>query len=180
MNKFGSVYKLWIRHLIKKGLYITWIQDLRYLANKDSLEVIEREKQRFTSGFDTETQGYFFWFDPFFNSARIPQKDLVINTDGRHTWVLRVMKCESVLELRDLLTNITDKKSFYVHVSRINWRHEYEEFANRQFVLSKKLSKKISKPIRINHIQKSKEKHKEEQPWYSKSYEKRFKNIWRR
>ena len=155
MEKYGTTYKNWVRFLIKKKLYGSWMNDI----------------------------GAISWY------IRNSWEVVNINNDGNlnlctKSHILgRIQNCYDDSHLKFEISNLNNfKQSALIHgyrFSNVTWRTVFDEYESMNMnVLSLSLSRKIN---RANSPKKYRVLHERvEQPWYSKSYEKRFKNIWKR
>ena len=156
MEKCRTIYKNWVRFLIKKKLYGSWMNDI----------------------------GAISWYIK--NSWVVGN----VYNDGnlnlcKESYILeRIQNCCADNYLKFEISNLNGfKQSALIHgyrFSNVNWRTVFDEYesVNKVNVLSLSLSRKIN---RANSPKKYRVPHERvEQPWYNKSYEKRFKNIWKR
>lgn len=169
MEKVGNAYKEWIRYLIKKKWYGTWMRDLAILTNYLNV-----------NGSDYQYGACYYRSGVNYNTLMLPKCTI------KHflPLVYYIIQCESKLDMKCWLNQVSNIKKFHIYgfgyLSTVNWRHEYDEFEklNTSNALSKKLSRKIYRTN--NKVSSGRIKEKQIQPWYSKSYEKYNKNLWRK
>lgn len=155
MEKCGTTYKNWVRFLIKKKLYGSWINDIGAICwyVKNTWEVGNVHN---------------------YGDLNLCKESHIIE---------RIQNCCDDNYLKFETSNLNGlKQAALIHgyrFSNINWRTVFDEYEsmNKVYALSLSLSRKIN---RANLPKKYRVPHERvEQPWYNKSYEKRFKNIWK-
>ncbi len=157
MEKCGTAYKNWIRFLIKKKLYGSWMNDIGAIS-----WYIKK----------------YWGFGNVYNDGKLNLcKESYILEKIQNSCDDNYLKFEIFNYLNGF------KQPALIHgyrFSNVTWRTVFAEYEsmNKVNVLSLSLSRKIN---RANSSKKYRVPHERvEQPWYNKSYEKRFKNIWKR
>lgn len=168
MKEYGTLYKNWIKFLIKKKLYGIWMKDVAMMSNYMLRKnIFER------------TCSNIWYLDDY-------KVELTLNTNNQCCFMLDIIKCDNTNNFINYIGTLSTFKlihPFYGDkMSKTSWRNIYNEFEklNTSSALSKKLSRKI---YRANNKVLSNKWHyreKEIQPWYNKSYEKYNKNLWRK
>ena len=158
--EYPELYLDWIDYLHKEKIYGAWKNDLSLCAYAYTSYIICSPRQEFFG-----IIGKSVYIDRFINSF------YVINDKN----------------LKDIITSIVTNLKWYViypNTSKINWIQIYQKFYTLRhppITLSRKLSKKLYRSNnKISSCYHPREK--EEQPWYSKSYEKNKynKKTWRK
>ena len=159
--KYPQTYLDWVEFLLEKKLYGAWIKDVSinipFLSSTYWNPKIGEEKKVFTVNKNQFTNAFIGNFDSSDDSV----KDLI-----------------SMLSM-NLKSSIIDG---FIPTG-VHWTQVFKEFYDMRhpkITLSRKLSKKMyrsNNKVSVKHYTYSE---KEEQPWYSKSYEKYNKKAWRK
>ena len=151
MMQYPELYLDWIDYLHEKKLYGAWIKDLSQCA--------------------------------LVNKNRMcRQTTLCIS--GKCTYIDRIINSFNTTDkgLKDVIFSIDIDLDWVIFNSKVVWSKVYRDFYTLRhppITLSRKLSRKLYRANnKVSSIYYPKEK--EEQPWYSKSYEKYNKKVWRR
>lgn len=154
MMKYPELYLDWIDYLHEKKIYGAWKNDLSLCAYA-------------------------------YKSIHSPRRD-IFGIIGKSVYIDRIINSFDTTDkgLKDVIHSI-EIDLYWVVVffsSKVVWSKVYRDFYTLRhppITLSRKLSKKLYRSNnKISSCYHPREK--EEQPWYSKSYEKYNKKVWRK
>lgn len=162
MKTYGTIYKKWIRFLIKRKLYGAWINDV--------CNIMKYLNTSFWTNNNIFRNFNFFFFKSSF------KLNLLMGTNSEQefsTFFRQLIYLKKSAEYSGFL------------LSTVMWGKVYENFENRNRpTLSLGLSRKLNRASKKKKIAKEwgeiELREKLEQPWYNKSYVKNNRNLWRK